>query len=244
MFSHNNIEASTTPHWKLLGTIIWGALIFLLFIVTQAFSIGLWFGLQAKTPQINDFSNITNGNELSLIVILSSLVCSLVTLGIIKIKKNAIIKSYLCINSVYFKSTLKWLVLMILFLALGEVIAYFIKDQTATNFMTGIYKTASPPWRLWIAVVLVGPLFEELFFRGFLLKGFSHSFLGVYGAVVVTSAFWAIIHIQYSAYYISVIFCLGLIFGLAKIKTKSILTPLILHMANNAFALMMAAYQV
>jgi uncharacterized protein len=237
----NNVEVSITPHWKLLGTLIWGVVLFILFSFMQIVSMGVWFGLQGKTPQVSDFTNVTNGNELSLIVILSGFIGGLATLGVIKLKKNAQIKNYLCINPIYAKSTFKWLVLLAIFLVLGDTIAYFLKDESATNFMVENYKSAKPLWVLWIALVLAAPLFEEMFFRGFLLKGFSNGFLGDYGAVVITSAFWAIIHLQYSAYYIGVIFCLGLIFGLAKIKTKSILTPLVLHMANNAFALIMAA---
>jgi len=42
-------------------------------------------------------------------------------------------------------------------------------------------------------------LFEELFFRGFLFRGLSSSFMGPVGAVLVTSALWALIHTQYDA---------------------------------------------
>ena len=47
------------------------------------------------------------------------------------------------------------------------------------------------------------PVFEELFFRGFLLEGFRRTFLGTTGAVVLTSLLWAVIHTQYDLYYMA-----------------------------------------
>jgi membrane protease YdiL (CAAX protease family) len=96
-------------------------------------------------------------------------------------------------------------------------------------------------WLLWVAVVIAGPIFEELFFRGFLLAGFRASFLGPIGAVVLTSASWALIHLQYDAYDMSTIFVVGCVLGASRLKTGSVLLPIGMHILNNLIATIEAA---
>jgi len=58
-----------------------------------------------------------------------------------------------------------------------------------------------------IAAVVFAPLFEEGFFRGFLFVGFKQSRLGSFGTILITSAAWAALHIQYDLYGILLYFC-------------------------------------
>jgi membrane protease YdiL (CAAX protease family) len=109
------------------------------------------------------------------------------------------------------------------------------------EFMSLAYTSADPVWLLWVAVVIAGPIFEELFFRGFLLAGFRASFLGPIGAVVLTSASWALIHLQYDAYDMSTIFVVGCVLGASRLKTGSVLLPIGMHILNNLIATIEAA---
>ena len=45
----------------------------------------------------------------------------------------------------------------------------------------------------------------------------------------MTSFFWAIIHLQYDAYGMTTIFALGLLFGIARLKTDSIHLLMVMH---------------
>ena len=109
------------------------------------------------------------------------------------------------------------------------------------EFMSIAYPSANPVWLLWVAVVFAAPLFEEMFFRGFLLEGFRLSFLGPIGAVFLTSAAWAAIHSQYDAYDLTVIFVYGCILGIARLKTGSVLIPMGMHSLTNSIAMLEAA---
>jgi len=82
---------------------------------------------------------------------------------------------------------------------------------------------------IWVAFIIAAPLFEEIFFRGFLFKGLESSFMGPLGAVLVTSGIWAGIHLQYDLYGMGTVFCLGLLIGAARVVTASIVVPLVLH---------------
>ena len=72
-------------------------------------------------------------------------------------------------------------------------------------------------------------MFEEIFFRGFLFQGIRYSRLGPIGAIGITSFFWAAIHLQYDIYGIATIFALGILFGIARLKTGSIHLLMVMH---------------
>jgi hypothetical protein len=54
--------------------------------------------------------------------------------------------------------------------------------------------------------------------------------------VLVTAGLWALMHIQYDAYGIATIFCLGVLLGFARARTGSLLVPLALHSVANLVA--------
>ena len=84
--------------------------------------------------------------------------------------------------------------------------------------------------------ILNDPFFEEFLFRGFLIEGLSRSKVGVIGAVILTSASWAIIHMQYGWFEIISIFFIGIVLCIAKIKSKSLYVPIAMHMLMNLVA--------
>ena len=64
----------------------------------------------------------------------------------------------------------------------------------------------------------------------------ASTFMGSIGAVFTTSVLWTLIHTQYEAYYLSLIFVMGLLFGYIRQKTGSLFIPILLHMAANFVA--------
>jgi uncharacterized protein len=86
---------------------------------------------------------------------------------------------------------------------------------------------------LWLSVVVVAPVTEELFFRGFLHRGWAPSWLGVSGTIVVTAALWSVLHQQYNFLGILFIFVAGLILGWMRQRSRSTTLPIVLHTLNN-----------
>ena len=93
-------------------------------------------------------------------------------------------------------------------------------------------------------MIVAAPLFEEIFFRGFLFQGIRHSKLGAVGAIVITAAVWAMIHMQYNAFQMSLIFLGGLLLGTARLKTDSIQPTIVMHVLWNIIALIETAVVV
>ena len=102
--------------------------------------------------------------------------------------------------------------------------------------MTTAYETAGFLPLLWFALICLAPMFEEIFFRGFMFSGIRHSRLGGAGAILITSLVWAGIHLQYDAYQMATIFAGGLLLGTARLKTNSVYLTIGMHAIWNILA--------
>lgn len=94
------------------------------------------------------------------------------------------------------------------------------------------------------SAVILAPLFEEILFRGFLLQGFL---LWVpkspLACMVLTSILFAAMHTQYvHLQTLLVLMLFSLLLCYARIKSNSLILPVILHMLNNLLALLPALY--
>lgn len=97
-----------------------------------------------------------------------------------------------------------------------------ISDRT-TMALTGIF------------VVVLGPVCEELAFRGFMLPLFIRS-LGAVGGIILTGLLFGVAHgyeYQWSWRHIALITVAGSIFGWARYKTRSTVSAAFLHSTFN-----------
>jgi len=104
------------------------------------------------------------------------------------------------------------------------------------EFMVHTYRTAGFLPLLLVALLVAAPLVEETFFRGFLLKGLAESRAGPAVAVVLASALWAVIHLQYDWFGVTAIFVAGLLLGTVRLWTGSTWLAVLLHALMNATA--------
>ena len=109
------------------------------------------------------------------------------------------------------------------------------------DFSIEIYRSAAGSWVLWLAIVLVAPLAEEVFFRGFLFRGFAASMLGPAGAIVLTALIWAAFHLQYDYLQMGFVFVVGLLLGMARYLSGSIVLTSGLHVLMNLSAMLLTA---
>lgn len=87
-----------------------------------------------------------------------------------------------------------------------------------------------------IAIAVAAPLIEELLFRGLLQKSFAHKM--PVGAAILLSAFlFSLVHMQ--PYAMPALMSLGAAFGYIYHKTGSLRMTILLHMINNALALIL-----
>lgn len=113
------------------------------------------------------------------------------------------------------------------------------REETSSNFMTDIMKTAQGDGMVWLLVIafcVAAPISEELFSRGFLYRGWSDSFLRVPGAIILSSVVWTVLHLQYDWFALLNVLSLGIWFGYLRARTHSILLTMVLHGLNNLAA--------
>ena len=81
---------------------------------------------------------------------------------------------------------------------------------------------------------------EEFVFRGFIFRGWSESFLGPVGCIVLTSVVWAMLHVQYDWFGRFFIFVSGLALGYFRWRSNSTWLPVMVHSAMNIFVFVAA----
>jgi membrane protease YdiL (CAAX protease family) len=87
---------------------------------------------------------------------------------------------------------------------------------------------------LWAFLVGSAPVAEELVMRGFLYRGLAESSLGVVGAIVLSSAIWAVLHFDKTWIGVGHLFLCGLVWGFLRWRTGSTLVPIAVHAAYNS----------
>jgi membrane protease YdiL (CAAX protease family) len=86
----------------------------------------------------------------------------------------------------------------------------------------------------WLAIALVIPCVEEIFFRGLLFGAFQKMW-GITGAVLGSSLVFVCAHVQVVGSF--ALFCLGLTLAWARLRSRSLGLPIVLHGLNNAIAM-------
>ena len=105
-------------------------------------------------------------------------------------------------------------------------------------FLQAINGTRHPG--LTFASLLLAPLLEEIIFRTCGFRLWRRTRLGLYGTLFLTSLLFMLIHLgQYNSTLLVLMFLFGMLLGLARENTGSLLVPLILHSLNNLLSVIL-----
>lgn len=118
---------------------------------------------------------------------------------------------------------------------IGEFMTYLPRYDTMLASYKEIFEGISLRDMI-ISVVLIGPVCEEIIFRGIILEGLSQKYNTI-KALIFSSLIFGLIHFQ-PLQIISAFFA-GLIFGWIYLKTQSLWVVIVLHVINNLFFLIM-----
>jgi len=92
-------------------------------------------------------------------------------------------------------------------------------------------------WLFGLAIVVGAPLSEELLFRGFLLSALAQSRLGYFGAALLTTLGWTVLHAGYSGLGLVEVFLAGLLFSWLLWRTGNLWVPVACHAFYNGIVL-------
>ncbi len=174
----------------------------------------------------------------------SSIIGISIIIFFIKLRKTSL-KDYLHLDLPKLKITIIFVVISFLLMFFSEFISNLFPNLFEDDFVVESYKQANNLPMLYLGVVFFGPIFEEVLFRGFLFKGLERTSLGGHGAVFVTSIIFAIIHVQYGLPIILVMLLpMAILLGYARLKSNSLLLPILLHSINNLVACLITHFQI
>jgi membrane protease YdiL (CAAX protease family) len=232
--------------WYFIGTTLFGLSVFVVQMLAQMgtfIALLIWFDVAPTSAAEQVRALAVNGGWLALSVIVA---CpfALGALWIpIRIARQGF-SGYLALRWPGRGEVVRGLAMLV-----ALVLVWFLLrlafGQATPEFMIETYRSARASGSLiWYAIGLcvAAPIAEEFLVRGFLFRGWSQSFLGSAGAVVLSSAVWAAMHTQYNLFYISRIFTLGILLGTLRHRSGSTWLTVMLHAVHNFVSIAQVAW--
>jgi len=121
-------------------------------------------------------------------------------------------------------------------------------STTVTSFIFSEFSTAgrSSPYMsmpedkikaIIFLAIFIAPIIEEIFFRGFMQPALIKA-LGVFPGIVITALIFGVSHTQYIGYNpaLVAVTIIGLILGITKYYTNSVIPGIFAHLFNNMIA--------
>lgn len=146
-------------------------------------------------------------------------------------------------RSIGWKQTLLWPLKGFLAVFIFNMLFIFLLDQFGLETLPGFspqeshipfFGTSPFDIGLSVAILLViAPVVEEFFFRGFLLQTLLGKFRPIL-ANIVAAGFFALIHFEFQS--IGIILFLAFLLNWMYLRTRSIVPGIVFHIVNNALA--------
>lgn len=244
---HSGSDETPTRRWGFWATVGFTLSILLAFMVVQVLAALAWAwyvkSMEAGTDSVGRMMQ-TDGGVVAVSFIASAPFMIVLSVFFAWIKDRDGIRNYLGLHLPSRRRVMAWCAVLIAFAACSDALTILLGRPVCPPVMVNLYRNTSDGMLplLWVSIILVAPLSEEILFRGFLFAGLKSSMAGAAGAVVVSSAFWALIHVQYDAYGVGLIFASGIVLGLARLRTGSVLLCAIMHGLMNGIATIQTHY--
>lgn len=173
----------------------------------------------------------------------SSFVGFLFTLPLIKIatREKTVSKqlAYLAVKKVTKHGLIFWSTMALVFVGLEELSLVLMGIETP-EFMLSIKNSTEGIGDIvlvFVAICIIAPIIEELIFRGVLFVRLQQTKLGNTGAILITSIYFASLHVQYDAIGMFTTLLMGLVLGWVRYKSNNTSYCILIHMIANTFAM-------
>jgi membrane protease YdiL (CAAX protease family) len=145
--------------------------------------------------------------------------------------------NYLGLARFHFFDLLIGVVTTLALIAAIDIFGVLIGQEVVSRFQAEAYVSVQNYYwlaALALAVIVIGPAGEEILFRGFMFRGFVRRDRNPMLAIIVISALWTILHIQYDWFGMLQVFVIGLLLGWLRLKSGSTILTILLHGLMNA----------
>ncbi|MEM9080781.1 MAG: type II CAAX endopeptidase family protein [Verrucomicrobiota bacterium] len=227
--------------WGAGWALLWGFLVFVFWSGAQGVVGGFYvvIGHGGKPEDLSAAMEALpkDGDAVGVMTFVGALVGCALILAIVKLKGTTFARGLGLRWPVWWAWPVSIVATFVGLIVIGLALSPFRQSEEVEPFMLEMIQGTDFLVLLFLGVVVGAPLFEEFFFRGLLHEGLKQSFLGRWGAILLTAGFFAVIHLQYedpTAFVM--LFFLGLMFGWARELTGSLWIPIAMHAFNNLFA--------
>ena len=193
-------EEQARRPWGFWATVGLSLAVFAVYLVLQGIVIA-GFAL-AESPRNSGVSARliadleSNGLCLSVATLVSGPCCVGLVILFAWLRRGYPVTEYLGLQMPTRSVVRKWVLALAGFIFITDTLTYLLGRPIVPEFMVNVYETAHFTPLLYLALIVMAPVFEEVFIRGFLLAGIRHSPLGATGAVLLTALAWSGIHLQ------------------------------------------------
>ncbi len=250
-FSDSELFVGFNDHWNNKWSAFWsGWLIFLIgyvgVIVAQIIAIVVLLVMkpaqaQLKLSEAQVTAAVMDGDTIGITFLIALPLMILTLLLVVKFRRKKSFVSYMGLYQVKAGVLIHWFLYLAIFGVVTVALEYMFSRPPLPEWMLQTYRTTNSVWLLFVAVGILGPITEELLYRGYILRVWSQSKLGVAGSVLLLSLVWAGTHLQYDLYDMLWIALFGVILSISRLTTGSIIPAICMHMVWNSFSM---AYMV
>jgi uncharacterized protein len=227
--------------WKFWGTTLWGVFIFAaMFLGQMAVIIYLVLAQDGPFDITAATRLVGSGLTISLSVI-AGLPAVLAALWLAIRLTATPFGDYLGLVRPSWKHTLLGALGLAVIVVGWDLMSRATGREIAPGFMVDVLKSVQSSGGVALLIVafcVAAPVSEELFARGFLYRGWSESALKPAGAILLSSAAWTVLHLQYDWYFFGEIFTIGVWLGFLRHRFHSTWVTIIVHGLNNFAAVL------
>jgi uncharacterized protein len=129
--------------------------------------------------------------------------------------------------------------ILVPFLLGYDALTYLLGRDIVTPFQVDTYRSAQSAGMLplfWFALVIAAPVAEEIMFRGYLYRGWVRSERMAIPVILIISALFASLHLQYDWFGILQVFFIGLVLGLIRWRSGSTMLTILMHFLANVWS--------
>jgi len=176
--------------------------------------------------------NLQGLSDLSLVVPnIITLYCIFVCCLLVRVTKP-FIKAF-AFKKISWASFFVWLIVSFMLALSADCIKYANNVPFESEWQTYLQNKHMATIIFFGLTTVLIPFFEELLFRGFIYHSIANSYLGASGAVALTTYLWAIPASYHNPYLLGINVAYGLVLAFARYKTKSVWTPVMIHIISS-----------
>ncbi|MBI1180929.1 MAG: CPBP family intramembrane metalloprotease [Alphaproteobacteria bacterium] len=176
-----------------------------------------------------------------LLTLVSFLIGIGVLLKVVEVRAPGRAADYLSLHWVETSQAVRWVALVIAYLLLSMVLEAMLRNAFDIPAPVTSLDGARVGPLLIAAAVIVGPVFEEMMFRGFIMEGLLRTPVGTGGALVISTLLWTLLHSEYDLIGMLIVFGCGIVLGIARLSTGSLLLAMLMHAVFNATSILLSA---